>query len=64
MSDDTPDVVQPEHHPEVAALDQQIAGAMSDDLSDDAKEKLNALIAERNTIFLQHAPKHGEGAPE
>jgi hypothetical protein len=59
MPDDTTDphdFNQPEHHEEVATLDSQIAGLAKDDLSDDEKEKLNALIDERNEAFKRNNP--------
>jgi hypothetical protein len=42
-----------DHHEEVAALDEKIAAATKDEMSDAEKEALEALITERNEAFTR-----------
>ena len=56
MSEENEVVATPELHPEVAAFDEKIAAAHSDEMSDSDKAALNALIAERNEAFLRNQP--------
>jgi hypothetical protein len=62
MSDDDM-ITAPEIHPEVAAFDEKIAAAHSDEMSDADKEKLNAMIEERNAAYVRNHPVV-EGSPE
>jgi hypothetical protein len=64
MSDENDTMDAPELHPEVAAFDEKIAAANSDEMSDSDKEAFNALVEERNEAFKQHHPVTPGEAPE
>ena len=41
-------------HEEVAKLDEQIAAASKDEMSDAEKASLEALVEQRNEVYRQH----------
>lgn len=56
MSDENEVLETPELHPEVAAFDEKIVAAHSEEMSDSDREALNALIDERNEAFRRNHP--------